>query len=222
MIALGGAIDAMICCDVLKIAAPCESIGLQQWAAHFNRSLPQNERRILMGYSQGGRLGLHALLDNPVLWDGAVFISTHLGLKTVLERTKRLDVDASWAIHFEKESWEFLISAWNSREVFAKRLPPFRRQEPHYSREHLANMLRYWSLGHQEDLSTQIAQWPMPILWIVGEEDFAYKQLALSISLRHPKSQVWVVPNAGHRVPWDWPDFSQKLNAMLENFLSMQ
>lgn len=213
-----GAIDAVVRCDVLKIAPPSEHVGLSQWAAHFNRSLPQNKRRILMGYSLGGRLGLHALLDNPALWDGAVLISTHPGLKNMSERTKRLDDDFIWARHFEAEPWETLLTSWNSRGVFAKRPSPFIRQELHYSRDDLADMLRYWSLGHQEDLSTQIAQLPMPILWIVGEEDQAYNRHAASVSLRHPKSQVWVVPGAGHRVPWEWPEFSQKLHVILENW----
>lgn len=38
-----------------------------EWAKHFNATIPTKNDNILIGYSLGGRLALHALLDQPNL-----------------------------------------------------------------------------------------------------------------------------------------------------------
>ena len=45
--------------------------------------------RVLIGYSLGGRLALHALTQQPQLWDAAVLISPHPGLRSHGERAAR-------------------------------------------------------------------------------------------------------------------------------------
>lgn len=210
-------VDAILKVNIFKIAAPRENIGLLEWGRSLNALVQQqDERRVLMGYSLGGRLAVHALLEDPFLWDSAILVSTHLGLKNSAEREKRLAEDFVWAQRFEEEPWESLIASWNAREIFSAKKSPFIRQESHYSRFELANVLRYWSLGCQEDLTLLIAQLPMPILWMVGGDDNAYRQRAKTLKFRHPKSQVLIVPDAGHRVPWECSDYQQQINFFLQ------
>src|SRR4051794_21774844 len=49
--------------------------------------------RVLLGYSLGGRIALHALLASPQLWSGAVIVSAHPGLTDDQERNDRLQAD---------------------------------------------------------------------------------------------------------------------------------
>lgn len=213
------AMDAVVNIDILKIASPSECLGLMQWAQNFNAPLQQNERRVLMGYSLGGRLALHVLLDNPSLWQSAILVSAHSGLKTLEEKIKRLAQDDIWAKRFEDDPWDILMSAWNTRKVFAGKAASFKRLESEHSRLDLANILRYWSLGHQEDFFPIIAKLPMPILWIIGEQDNVYRERASSLIFGHAKSEVWVAPNAGHRVPWECRTYLQKVKQFNEGVL---
>ena len=196
--------------DILKEAVPSAEIGMRQWAKKFNASVGGNkEQRILMGYSMGGRLAFHALLENPELWTSAVLVSAHTGLKTSAAKTERQAADEVWAKRFEEETWNSLITSWNSRDIFVSKNASFERQESCYVRRDLANILRYWSLGGQQELSGLMAQLPMPILWIVGEEDRNYCERAAQMTFSHPKSRIWIAPGAGHRVPWECSIFEQ-------------
>jgi 2-succinyl-6-hydroxy-2,4-cyclohexadiene-1-carboxylate synthase len=207
------------CIDVLEVGTPGPKLGILEWAKRLNQlASPEQFPRILLGYSLGGRLAMHALADRPDLWSAAVIISAHPGLKTQEEKQKRLIGDRQWAERFETESWDHLMQAWNSQAVFTEEAQP--RQEKNYLRDHLCNVFRYWSLGHQEDMAPQLAKLSMPILWIAGEKDFRYALLANQVQLAHPNSQVWIAPNSGHRVPWSCrQEFMQKVNHFIKGAL---
>ena len=197
--------------------------GLWEWAECFNAWVQQkssNSPRALIGYSLGGRLALHAVLQNPNLWHGAIIISAHPGLKNPTEKEERLALDHHWAQRFEKEPWEPLMRDWNARTVFEKDPFIFKRQEKDYSRNSLACALRKWSLGIQDNLLLELQHLNMPLLWLTGADDSHYSSLANQIVLKHPFSNVLNIPKAGHRVPWQQPEiFHEQLNQFLKGTL---
>lgn len=205
--------------DIHTICPP-ES-NLWEWAKHFNDSiLIGNRPRILMGYSLGGRLACHAILQNPKLWTGAIIISAHLGLKSQKDKSQRIQHDESWIKRFEGEPWDSVMSAWNSQEVFRRSQYSFERKEQEITRSQITHALRFWSLGNQDDLTSSIAEADLPILWVAGKNDLAYASSADSLSLSHPKSQIWLAPDAGHRVPWECPElFQGQLRQFIERIL---
>lgn len=177
-----------------------KSDSLYQWAKTFNL---KTATHILMGYSLGGRLALHALLSQPHSWDAAIIISAHPGLISAEEKAIRLAKDLAWADRFEKESWHEVIASWESQDVFVKSSYRFDRKELDYDRDQLVRMLRYWSLGCQDHLTPLLQKLPIPILWIAGANDPTYRDRAAALQLAHPLSRVWIAPNASHRVPWE-------------------
>lgn len=187
------------------------------WIQKFLQTLkPHGLPRILVGYSLGGRLAMHLLLHNPSLWHAAILISAHPGLSHPNERHRRLNADHEWATRFRNEPWETVMNAWNLQDVFKRSSFHFEREAQHYQREQLANILELWSLGNQQDLSEQIKQLPLPILWIAGENDANYRLIANQTNFSHPLSQVWIAPQAGHRVPWEQTiSFREKLQQFL-------
>lgn len=191
---------------------------IEEWAFAFNQEIAAKtyvQKPVLMGYSLGGRLALHALIQNPNLWQGGIIISAHPGLKSEQERRTRLCEDERWAKRFETEEWEPLMQAWNKRPVLASS-QAFERQEKTYSRAALAEVLRQASLGKQADLREAIAHLSLPVLWITGTKDQMYAQLASSLSFAHPFSAWKNISEAGHRVPWDQPvRFKQVVYAFL-------
>src|SRR5687768_13002359 len=51
-----------------------------EFAKVFNDLASETQSpKMILGYSLGGRLAMHAFLAQPDLWDGAVFVSAHLG-----------------------------------------------------------------------------------------------------------------------------------------------
>lgn len=146
--------------------------SFEVWAAEFNSQVEPGS--LLVGYSLGGRLALHALAQNPALWKGGVIVSANPGLD-VEEREARLKHDLSWAKKFLNDPWEKLMAEWNSQPVFAGRPPVFERREEEFDRGVLAMVLEKWSLGRQEKVVPAV-----PLLWITGE-----------------------TAGTGHRVPWE-------------------
>lgn len=160
---------------------------------------------ILMGYSLGGRVALHALIDQPTKWKAAIIVSAHSGLSNTPEQERRIIHDQQWANRFRTEPWEAVIDAWNGQKVFANSSFKFDRKESDYDREILALMLENGSLGKQNNLIPQIAKLPMPILWLTGAKDTAYCEIASTVNLTHPLSQKMTIPEVGHRLPWEKP-----------------
>lgn len=188
--------------------------NLNEWGKKFNElhASRSSIKPVLMGYSLGGRLALHALIDNPSLYQAAIIISAHPGLKNEEEHLSRIQSDGKWAQHFENEEWHNLMTAWNNQLVFKKDEFHFERAEKNYSRDQLAYILRKASLGSQTNLDNQIAQIEtLPILWINGEEDEKFCKAAHSIQLTHPLSQKVTIPKVGHRMPWKYPEVFKKL-----------
>ena len=173
--------------------------SIEQWMSSFQSRIKiLTIPRILMGYSLGGRLAIRLLLQKSNLWNGAIIISAHPGLSDVNEKTERISIDKQWADRFRKEPWEKVMEGWNSRETFKGGSFSFERIENHYSRESISRALEVSSLGHQGDLRDQLQQLNVPILWIAGENDLKYRNLAQTLSFSHPLSQVWIAPEAGH------------------------
>lgn len=184
--------------DVLAIHPPKE--GLWRWAKAFN-AYARNcspTPRILLGYSMGARLAMHALLDAPALWQKAVFVSGQPGL-SIEEKAKRVYEDKRWADRFLKDPWKDLMREWNRQPIFLQD-KSFVRKEEDYSRPILAETILGFSQALQEDLTGRLEACRVPQHWIAGESDVKYAAIA------REKPSHSIVPKAGHRVPWDNPD----------------
>jgi 2-succinyl-6-hydroxy-2,4-cyclohexadiene-1-carboxylate synthase len=202
--------------DLYHIDFSCKK--LKEWGKGFNAwiAAQQMDPGILMGYSLGGRLALHALIDDPFQWKAAVIISAHPGLQNPDDRIERLKRDASWAYRFGTEEWSSLMDEWNNQEAFVSSSFQFDRKESDYERQQLVDMMMMASLGQQEDLSQSIAELSMPILWITGVRDSRYKEMARQLTFSHPDSRWVEIEGAGHRVPWEAPqEFARVVNEFL-------
>lgn len=199
--------------DLTEAPIAPSSDGFWGWAKRFNHHCTTNveNHSLLMGYSLGGRLGLHALLENPAKWKAGIIISAHTGFKTEQEKINRIHADQVWAERFLNEPWQKVLHEWNSQSVFAGVDFPIRRQENQFSRKDLADQLRFFSRGNQDDLSQPIQNIPLPILWICGEKDINFSKAAAEINFTHPLSRVDIVEGAAHRVPWEKPEKFQKI-----------
>ena len=57
----------------------------------------------------------------------------------------------------------------------------------------------------QEDLLLQLEKVTCPVLWIVGERDTKFLKVAEAAVEAIPNAELLIVPECGHRVPWEKP-----------------
>ncbi|KAB2640158.1 MAG: hypothetical protein DVB26_06160 [Verrucomicrobia bacterium] len=161
--------------------------------------------RALLGYSLGGRLALHALLEKGHPWQAAVLVSAHPGLEEAAERAARLEADAAWATQAFGGDWPRFLAAWNAqpllghtpiRDAAADRALVTRRRE-------VARSFMDWSLGAQQPLWQRLGEISIPVLWVAGEQDDKFLALARRAVSLSPQARLAVAPASGHRVPWE-------------------
>ncbi len=185
--------------------------GFKSWCEIF-LSEERAGKPVLLGYSMGGRLAMHAALRAPEKWAGAIFVSAHPGLRSFEEIQARLQNDQIWARRFRNEPWDSVIRAWNaqavllppSKETAPEAVPLKPRVESEFSREALALAMEFWSLGRQNDLRERLKELPIPVLYVTGELDTKFTSLIRELELPEHHRHA-VVARAGHRVPWDQP-----------------
>lgn len=162
--------------------------------------------RVLVGYSMGGRLALHALLADPAPWQAAVIISAHPGLDDEGARAARRARDADWAAHALAGNWATFLADWHAQPVLAGGAfasDVARASRLMQRRREIARSFVDWSLGAQEPLWERLPEIRKPVLWITGANDLKFTDLARRACARLPNASHVVVDGAGHRVPWE-------------------
>jgi len=178
-------------------------------AAEILKDLPA-EKPIVVAYSMGARLAMHALIEAPGAFHSAVLISGHPGLAAAGdERPARLKADQAWAERFRREPWADLLAAWNGQAVLEPAPAPahkegaleLRREASSFEREALARALDFWSLGRQRDLRGELKELGLPLLFVTGEKDTKFTALARGLGFAEHRE----LAACGHRVPWEQP-----------------
>lgn len=165
--------------------------------------------RVLLGYSMGGRLALQALLAGGGPWQAAVIVSAHPGLEHDGERASRRAADAAWGARALTADWQGFLADWSAQPVLrcgAMRDEASSRQLGMRRRE-IARSFLDWSLGAQQPLWDALHRIDIPVLWIAGERDDKFLALAQRAAALTPHGSLAVAPGAGHRVPWDGPEW---------------
>ena len=155
---------------------------------------------VILGYSMGGRRALQAILDGAS-FDRAVIVSAGLNLEE--GREERRTRDEAWARRFESDPWAEVIRDWNAQPVFGGHVVA--REERDYDRRELARQLREYSPGVLPPLAPRLHEITIPVLWIAGERDRQYVDVAQRAVSLLPNAELWICPDAGHRVPWEQP-----------------
>ena len=193
--------------------------------AAFGRALNEEAaatpgRKVLLGYSMGGRLALHALLEKGGEWEAAVIVSAHPGLEEESERVARRAADAEWAALALKGEWADFLRKWNAQEVLvgaaAGGLSMADRTRLEPRRNAVARSFVDWSLGAQEPLWERLGGIELPLWWVAGGRDLKFRTLAERVGA----AECWIAPGVGHRVPWESAEFPARLGEFLERAVS--
>lgn len=178
-----------------------------EWAENFNKYVQSfgYSKNILIGYSLGGRLALHALQQSPNFWSLLVILSANPGLNSVQEKQARLANDETWAHKFSQMQWQDVMRDWNLQPVFAGNSNEPMRIESDYVREKVAKCLVQWSLGKQENLSGLIRQHQDRISWAVGALDKKFLHMSAAMYDENILKDLKIFDEASHRIIFDQP-----------------
>jgi 2-succinyl-6-hydroxy-2,4-cyclohexadiene-1-carboxylate synthase len=161
---------------------------------------------VLLGYSLGGRLAMHALVACPRAWSAAVLVAAHPGGAAEEGGAVRRR-DAAWAERCRRDPWDDLLADWDALPVFGGRPNRAPRPPSGFDRERCTRMFEVFSRGVQADLRPLLAATPLPpVLYVSGSADADYRKLGDELARLVPAITHVAVPDAGHRVPWDRPD----------------
>jgi 2-succinyl-6-hydroxy-2,4-cyclohexadiene-1-carboxylate synthase len=160
-------------------------------------------------------------------WDGAVIVSAHPGLEDRAERVARMERDAEWAAKALKGEWREFLEEWNGQAVLKDcgsriadcGLEMADRAKLEGRRRSVARSFVDWSLGVQEPLWGRLGEIGCPVLWVAGERDGKFSELA-GRAVESGGFGSWIAPGAGHRVPWESPAFPEVVGEFLERPVS--
>ncbi|MDG1357582.1 MAG: alpha/beta fold hydrolase [Akkermansiaceae bacterium] len=189
------------------------------------RALAEEIKRVdpeptLLGYSMGGRLALHAMLNQPGLWKSAIIVSAHPGLTQEAERVARREKDAEWSALALKGDWSDFLSKWNDQDILGGSGEMPDRLQLKDRRVSVARSFVDWSLGTQADLTAEFAKITCPTLWLTGERDVKFGALGEQVAPLLASGRHQVIADCGHRIPWEQPKaFQQACLEFLGNAL---
>jgi 2-succinyl-6-hydroxy-2,4-cyclohexadiene-1-carboxylate synthase len=163
----------------------------------------------LVGYSQGGRIGLHLALAAPHRVQRLVLVSTTAGLEDPAAREARVASDEQLARRMEGQGIDAAARAWAAQALFGGQTPEVAalahedrlRNDP----KDLADVLRGVGTGRMTPLWDRLPELTMPSAVIVGERDRKFVELGRRLADGLPDATFTLVPDAGHALPWEKP-----------------
>lgn len=171
------------------------------------------EPRVLIGYSQGGRVALGVAATAPASIRRLVLVSTHPGYPDGATRSQRRAEDEALAQAIEEGGIDAFLDDWLARPMFEGLLGRGEgwRERDRLMRsvntpEGLAAALRGYGAGSMPYLGDAAAQLPMPVSVVVGERDERFKLVGEELVGRIPNAELIVVPGAGHNVVAEAPE----------------
>lgn len=195
------------------LTMPCQFVAEDLFSrdldsAKVSQVVSHKGRKIYLGYSLGGRMGLKILNDTPELFDHYIFLSTNSGLADDAkdERRERLESDQEWAEQITEGNWLNFVRDWNDQRIFAGSAEEPKRNINFFDTHKLQQSLMDWSLAKQPDYRYLIRRHQNKITWVVGEKDTKFVKIARELHRDDCIESFQTIKEAGHRVWLDQPE----------------
>jgi 2-succinyl-6-hydroxy-2,4-cyclohexadiene-1-carboxylate synthase len=170
---------------------------------------------VLVGYSMGGRIALHAALREPDRIAALALVGVSAGIEDLAEREARRLADESLANWMEQHTIEEVVERWEGQPVFATQSEELRaRQRPgrlSHDPSRLADLLRSAGQGAIPPVWDRLHELHCPVLLVAGELDRRYAEAAHRMAERIPDARVRIVPGAGHAPQLEQPELVAEL-----------
>jgi len=176
--------------------------------------------KVLVGYSMGARMALHAVMQHPQAMTGLVLVSGTPGIEDDSEREARMQSDDALASRIEQIGTPAFIDEWIHQPLFAKstfsdaEIRDRNRNTP----ASLASSLRKCGTGQQQPWWPYLQEIRIPVLLIAGSRDEKFVAIAERMKQLIPQSTLSIISKAGHSAHLDQPAaFGDTINAWLQS-----
>jgi 2-succinyl-6-hydroxy-2,4-cyclohexadiene-1-carboxylate synthase len=166
-----------------------------------------------IGYSMGGRVALHFALAFPGRVRSLVLESASTGIEDPDARARRRQADDALAERIEERGIEWFADYWGTLPLFETQweLPPatltaLRARRLANSTAGLAHSLRGMGQGAHGYLGGRLPELRCATLFLAGERDPKYAEVARRDSSMVPGALCVIVPGAGHTVHLEAPE----------------
>jgi 2-succinyl-6-hydroxy-2,4-cyclohexadiene-1-carboxylate synthase len=166
--------------------------------------IPESVAPIFIGYSLGGRVGLHLLEKYADRFTAFVFLSTHVGLSNEAEKADRLQNDLNWNQRLLNDPWDDFLTAWTSQAVFSGDTK-INKNKNDFDLQKLSCGLTSLSLAQQKNHQNLLKRHQNKVMWVVGDQDQKFSDLAEELKQKKILSGYERILNSGHRVLFDQP-----------------
>jgi 2-succinyl-6-hydroxy-2,4-cyclohexadiene-1-carboxylate synthase len=167
------------------------------------------ERFALGGYSQGGRIALHAALALGERVERLVLAGASPGIADPAERAARRAADEALAGEIERGSIEEFATRWAATPVLAGQSQEVRKaaraDRLRSTPAGLAAALRGLGTGALPSLWGRLGELSMPVTLVVGERDEKFRAIGEEMARAIPGGELIVVPAVGHAVHLEAP-----------------
>ncbi|WP_309398783.1 alpha/beta fold hydrolase [Cerasicoccus maritimus] len=168
---------------------------------------------ILLGYSMGGRVALHAVARNPSKWRALVTVGATPGIADPTRRLDRLMMDEDLAHRMREQTVDEFLQAWQSMPIIQSQdnirpeiLEPLRERRRRNDPVQLAGALLAMSTGRIPSLWDYLVDLDLPCLITTGAFDHKFCDIAHSMEPRLPYPSMAVVPKVGHCAHLEAPE----------------
>jgi 2-succinyl-6-hydroxy-2,4-cyclohexadiene-1-carboxylate synthase len=178
--------------------------------------------RVLLGYSQGARLGLGMLADFPDLFERAVLVGVQPGLETEGERAVRVEWEQEVAHKLEVQGLDTFWAYWEALPALARmRMDPAAPSElarrTQLDARGLAWAMRTLGLGAMPNFWPLLPAISSQVELVVGELDTKFLALAERARPTFLDGRLHIIPGAGHNPLFDAP---QAMASLVRRILS--
>ena len=165
-------------------------------------------RTTYIGYSMGGRVGLHAALAHPDEVERLVLIGATAGIDNADARAQRRTDDELLADRIGTIGVEAFIDEWLQNPLFAGLTPnqALREDRLHNPADGLASSLRLAGTGTQAPLWDRLIEISCPVLLLVGQHDQKFRAIAERMATALPNAELRAIDDAGHSVHLEQPE----------------
>ena len=200
-----------------------ESFG--DWREQFYEKVEEQtkgEPSLLLGYSMGGRLAMNARVNNPAMWSGVIAVGADPGLISDDARSKQLQKDLEWARRFRSEDIQELLVEWDELPVFCGRSNCASREISELDSEKISRFFDVFSKARQGNMLPMLRKLKTPpLLYISGCDDIKYTKIGQDLAAHCMPVRHQIIPNAGHRVPWESQDaFISEVSVFIDAVLN--
>ena len=199
--------------------------SFEHWRGEFYKKVEKQtkgEPSFLLGYSMGGRLAMNACVYRPSLWSGVIAVGADPGLISDDARANQLQKDLEWARRFRSEDIQELLVEWDELPVFCGRSNCASREIPELDSEKISRFFDVFSKARQGNMLRMLRKLKTPpLLYISGCDDQKYTKIGQNLAAHCRQIRHEIIPNAGHRVPWESQDaFISEVSVFIDAVLN--